>query len=95
MRIKQLVEGSGLTKAEICKRANISRVTLDDILKGAYPRANNIENLAKVFGVKCGELFDDWEEPQPPTEFHAYIRMNGKDYVANSLEELKQIVNEL
>ena len=95
MRIKQLVTESGLTKAEICKRANISRVTLDDILKGAYPRANNIENLAKVFGVKCGVLFDDWEEPQPPTEFHAYIRMNGKDYTANSLEELKQIVNEL
>ena len=96
MRIKELFEATGMSKKDFCTRAGISRVSFDDIIKGdTSPKANIVEKVAKALGVKCGELFDDWEEPQPPTEFHAYIRMNGKDYVANSLEELKQIVNEL
>jgi transcriptional regulator with XRE-family HTH domain len=96
MRIKELFEKSGLKKVDVYNRIGLTKVGFNNILDGvSSPKAENIEKIAKILGVKCGELFDDWEEPQPPTEFHAYIRMDGKDYVANSLEELKQIVNEL
>ena len=95
MRIKELFEATGMSKKDFCTRAGISRVSFDDIIKGdTSPKANIVEKVAKALGVPCGALFDDWQDPTSK-EFYAFVRNNGINYTANTIDELKDIIDVL
>ena len=70
MRIKQLIEASGMTNKQVYEGVGISKIALMNIVRGdAYPRADTLEKIAKFLGVPCGALFDDWKEDNHPSPY--------------------------
>ena len=52
MKIQDLLqERLGLTKSEFCRKANISRPTLDTILRGEQVSLSTIKKICKYFGI--------------------------------------------
>lgn len=58
-KLQNLIDTGTITKATICKIANIGRPTLDAILKGSDARISTIELIAQALKVKIGYLFDE------------------------------------
>lgn len=61
-RLSELFKASGLNKAELAKKCNISRPTVDNALNGGNIQVETLESFAKVFDVPVGYFFD--EEPK-------------------------------
>lgn len=60
MNIYDLVQASGLSQAEIAKRAGISKSTLSAYVTGKnYPRAEQLAALARVLGVPVSAITGD------------------------------------
>ena len=77
MRIKELIQEKGMTYKEVYEGVGITKTALTNIVKGdSYPRADTLEKMAKVLGVPCGALFDDWDEDNKEAE-----RQKTQDHV--------------
>lgn len=65
--IRQLRKEAGLTQSELAEKAGVSRTTVCDWERGAYPPtdANNIATLEDVFQLMRGELYKILQEPNP------------------------------
>ncbi|WP_071145724.1 helix-turn-helix domain-containing protein [Bacteroides ihuae] len=57
IKLKKLVEMSGLSKQVIAEKCEISRPTLDNVLNGSDAKISTIESLASFFNVPVGHLF--------------------------------------
>lgn len=63
MNIYDYIQASGLTQAEIAKRAGLSTSALSAYVTGKnYPRPEQMAALAKVFGVSVGALTSTAED---------------------------------
>lgn len=81
MNIYDYIRQSGLTQAEIAKRAGISKSTLSGYASGkSYPRPEQMARLAEVFGVSVGELTSS-----------AYAEKKTNTNINPELEELNAI----
>jgi transcriptional regulator with XRE-family HTH domain len=70
MRIKELIEASGMTNKQVYEGVGISKIALMNIVRGeSFPRADTLEKIAKFLGVPCGALFDDWQEEKRSPDF--------------------------
>ena len=61
--IRNLIEYKGLNKRDLSTRCGISRVTLDKILDGGEVNISTIVRFAQGLGVRVGELFSDYHDP--------------------------------
>jgi transcriptional regulator with XRE-family HTH domain len=57
-RLRWLIQQSGLSKAEVARRAEISRQTLYDAIARGTAAEDTSERLARVFGIRVDLLFD-------------------------------------
>lgn len=55
--ITKAVEESRLQKKEIAEQSGITRVTLDNLLKGGDVKVSTLEAVAKVLGIEAYTLF--------------------------------------
>lgn len=70
MNIKKLnkyFEYSKLTKKQFAEQCGVTRVTIDNALRGADIRVSILESIAKVLNVRVGELFDESEVTDQPS----------------------------
>lgn len=63
---------NGLTIAEVCKRASISRGMLSKIENGlTSPSLEKLEHLANALGVTLSRLFHDYDKPKSGAQYVA------------------------
>lgn len=61
--LKNYIARSGKDRSLIAEEMDVSYSTLTDWVNGnKYPRINNIEKMAKYFGVSVSDLVEDFEE---------------------------------
>ena len=61
---------NGLTIAEVCKRANVSRGMLSKIENGlTSPSLEKLEHLANALGVTLSRLFHDYDTPKAGAQY--------------------------
>lgn len=72
-KLSNLIEERKIPKAEIIRRAGISKPTLDSILEGKDFKVSNLEKIAQALNIPVGYLFDDTELPTSVN-----ISSNGK-----------------
>ena len=78
MRIKQLLSESCMSAKEFASKCDMSEMGMSNILTNkSQPNAKTIIKMAKVLGVTCGELFDDYTTESEP---HSVI-IDGIEYV--------------
>lgn len=86
-----------MTKTALAEMLGTSKQNINSLLKN--PTRTKIEEIANALDVPIWQLFVSPSEvcsstPQP-NDFLAVVRSNGTTYSANTLAELKSIVNSL
>lgn len=72
--LKRFVDVSGKDRKDIANTLNIPYSTLTDWLNGnKYPRIDNIEKLAKYFGVSKSDLIEDFDKKRKDNDALATI----------------------
>ncbi len=56
LRVTELRKRRGWSQGELAKRAGVRRATIHALERGASPRLDTLEKLAKAFGVKVTQL---------------------------------------
>lgn len=68
--LRHLRMENGLTIAEVCKRANVSRGMLSKIENGlTSPSLEKLEHLANALGVTLSRLFHDYDTPKAGAQY--------------------------
>jgi transcriptional regulator with XRE-family HTH domain len=57
-RIKALIDATGLSVAQVARRVDLDRKTVDRALGGENPTLGTLERLAPVLGVSVVELVE-------------------------------------
>lgn len=92
MRIKEVLRERGITQDEIAKRLGINRVSVSRLLNDKNDmRVSTAEKFAAAIGCKVGELFEEEKD----MDFAAFVRYKGRHYNADTLEELKEIIENI
>lgn len=88
--LKVAIKKSGLTKAEIAQKSDISRTTLDNLLAGMDVRISTIENVAHTIGTSPAEFFreDDNKQESKPA------RRDEPKSMEETLQFMKGIISE-
>lgn len=72
--LKLFITKSGKDRKEVAEDLEIPYSTLTDWINGKkYPRIDNIEKIAKYFGVSKSNLIEDFEEKQKDNDVLATI----------------------
>lgn len=72
--LKRFVDMSGKDRKEITNALGIPYSTLTDWMNGnKYPRINNMEKLAKYFGISKSDLIEDFESKKKDNDKLATI----------------------
>ena len=72
--LKLFITKSGRDRKEVAEDLEIPYSTLTDWINGKkYPRIDNIEKIAKYFGVSKSNLIEDFEEKQKDNDVLATI----------------------
>lgn len=79
-KIEEAILKSGLTRTELCKRAGISRASLNSLLRGADAKVSTIERIADILGVSPSEFFSSYSK-----EDRLYAILNKQTELINTL----------
>ena len=66
-KLKEYLEHSKLSKKQFAEQCGVTRVTIDNALRGADIRVSILESIAKVLKVPVGALFDESEATDKPS----------------------------
>lgn len=88
LRIKEICKAKGMTLEALAERLGIRRTSLAQAMSRNNFSLDKLGEIADVLGVDIPDLFQK-------SDFLAIIRMDGKHYHADSLDELKDIVARL
>lgn len=66
-KLNKYFEHSKLTKKQFAEQCGVTRVTIDNALRGADIRVSILESIAKVLNVRVGDLFDESEANDKPS----------------------------
>ena len=63
LRIKEIMEGKGVTSVSLAEAVGIHKVSVSNIINGKInPSAETLEKIAEALGVEMWELFASKEE---------------------------------
>lgn len=92
MRIKEVLRKHAITQDEIAKRLGINRVSVNRLLNDKNDmRVSTAEKFAAAIGCRIGELFEEEKD----MDFAAFVRYKGRHYNADTLDELKEIIENI
>lgn len=91
LRVVELAHQRGLTMSDIAKKVGISRVNLSNSLNG-NPTLSRLTEVAKILGVEVSELF---KPASTQKVVSGYLECDGRIIKINSIEQLKQIIEEI
>ena len=89
--LKKFITKSKKDRSEVAAELKISYSTLTDWINGnKYPRINNIERLAKYFGVSISDLVEDFDEIKKDNDRLATIivKLRTNKELVNVVEKL-------
>ena len=98
-KLNKCFENSKLTKKQFAEQCGVTRVTIDNALKGADIRVSILESIAKVLKVSVGELFDESEATVKASGHNAAASYNGNISInerpqQEEVEHLRSIIDE-
>ncbi len=68
IRLKELLDGSGMKQVELAKKLDVSTNTIQRWIKGeASPRTENLVQMANVFGIPVGYFTSERNESDDPS----------------------------
>lgn len=91
LRIKELCAQKHTTQKEVAKILDVSEMTLSRASNG-YASLSMLEKIASALGVEIWELF---AETTDKPYFCALIKCGNNNYHANTLNELKTIIEQI
>ncbi|WP_315513637.1 helix-turn-helix transcriptional regulator [Prevotella histicola] len=94
MRIKEILKEKGMTLQELADKMDVSRQALSRQVAGKL-LVEKAEEIACMLDVPMWQLFVSPEEVAGSGSFVAFVKSGIKTYHANSLSELKKIVQEI
>ena len=81
MRIKELLTEKRITSKTLSQRTGITEMGISNMITGkSSPTAESIMKIASALGVKCGELFDDYEPEKSPLPSNITLKLDGNEY---------------
>lgn len=93
MDVKKIIKKNGYTIESVANQMGITRITLTQNLS-RNPTVGTLQKIANVIGCKVGDFFAD-EMSVNDSDLIALIRYKGHMYQAETIEDLKRIVNRL
>lgn len=94
--IKEIMEEKGLSIIDLAEKLGISRQAVKKQIEGKL-LVETAARIAKALDVPLWRLFapDSVKDTVEENDFCAFIRYEGKDFIPETLEELKILVNKL
>ncbi len=89
-RVKELCRQRGIQLKELAQKMGVAPESLSRAING-NPQLSTIASIAANLGVSISELFTSKEQ----TPLNAIIICSDKTYVAQTISELKLLVNEI
>ena len=81
MRIKEVLKRKKMTSKTLSKKTGLTEMGISNILTGkSSPNADTIMKIASALGVKCGELFDDFESEKKTLPADTRLLLDGEEY---------------
>jgi len=90
-RIKELAKIQNMSISELAEIINIKRESLSRIVNGASTSVETLQEIANALKVPITELF----ELENKDKLTALIDYRGTLYKAETVEQLKEIINEI
>jgi transcriptional regulator with XRE-family HTH domain len=60
LRVKEIAEARGITKAKLARLADLGTMTINDLwVESRDPRLSTLEKVARALGVRVTDLFED------------------------------------
>lgn len=92
LRVKECCKEHNILMSELATKMGYEQVTsLNQLLRRRKIGLDKLELMASIIGCRVSELFEE----EKNTDFVAFIRCNGKNYSADTYEELKDIVKKI
>ena len=96
VRIKDIMVEKGISSVSLAESIGVSKVTVSNLINNkTMPSVDTLEKIATTLDVPIWQLFVSPEEVKNEDEITALISYKNELYKANTLEELKKIVNQL
>lgn len=93
LRLKDILEEKGISLVVLSERTGIEKGNLSSIANNKKnPTVETLERISNALGIQIWELFTS---SLMKDELTALIDHKGKMYHANSIEELKSIVDRI
>lgn len=94
MRIKEVLKEKGFTYKMLAEQMGVTEQSIKNTLNSASITTSTLERIAAAVNVPMWELVVSRDEVAVG-ELSALVYCEGEYYRANTLEELREIVNEL
>ena len=93
-RIEGILKEKGMSKAYLAEKLGFARQNFNVMFKN--PTLQRLEDAANVLGVTVSQLLEEDEKSTNlPSDFAAFVRLNGIHYTADTLEEFCSVVQEV
>ncbi len=93
-RVEDILKEKNLTKSYLAEKLGFARQNFNVMFKN--PTLQRLEDAANILGVTVSQLLEEDEKSTNlPSDFAAFVRLNGIHYTADTLEEFYSVIQEV